>query len=132
MCGRVHAPHSPAEQSRLDHQVRVRHICCGGVADLRSNPDVGPVDLVAEEDYFPFEVVTLRRVCDVDGEPTALVDIEGLRDGGMRSRRVRYGDLLDHADVHLEFAHHKIERDPVGAREFAHTVMRAAVACLMD
>jgi hypothetical protein len=68
----------------------------------------------------------------VDGEPTALVEIEGLCDGGMRSRRVRFAWLLDQADLHLEIAHGKGKFDPVWPRDFAHGVMRAAVACLMD
>jgi hypothetical protein len=45
---------------------------------------------------------------------------------------VPYARLLDQADTHWEFAHRKIDDDPMSAREFAHTMMRAAVAFLIS
>jgi hypothetical protein len=132
MCDRVCGPHSPAEQTRLDHQVRVRHICCGGMADPQLITEVGPVDLVTAEDFFPFEAVTLCRVRDVNGEPTALIEIEGLRQDGMRTRVVPYTRLLEQADLHWEITHVKSRDDPQSAEEFAHATIRAAVAFLMD
>lgn len=127
----MRGPHSPEEQLRLDREAREKRDCHDAAVGLRSLMDEGPVELVPEDDFFPFEIVTLRRVRHEDGEPTALVDIEGLRDGGMRSRRVRYIDLLVHADMHLEIAHGKGTDDPNSPRDFAHAVMRAAVACSM-
>jgi hypothetical protein len=50
----------------------------------------------------------------------------------MRTRVVPYARLLDQADTHWEFAHRKIDDDPMSAREFAHTMMRAAVAFLIS
>jgi hypothetical protein len=47
------------------------------------------MQLPREADYDPFDVVTLTRIRDDNGEPTDLVEIEGLRQGGMRSRIVR-------------------------------------------
>jgi hypothetical protein len=50
----------------------------------------------------------------------------------MRTRVVPYTRLLDQADMHWEFAHRKTDDDPMGGREFAHNMMRAAVGMLID
>ena len=84
------------------------------------------------EDHSPFDVVTLSRIRDADGEPTGLVEIEGLRQGGMRTRIVAYTRLLDQADMHWEIGHGKAKGDPMSANEFAHAIIRAAVAFLID
>lgn len=90
------------------------------------------MELPSTADYDPFDSVTLTRVRDEYGEPTGLVEIEGLRQGGMRTRVVPYVRVLEQADVHWEFSHGKSKNDPMSAGEFAHTVIRAAVALLMD
>jgi hypothetical protein len=90
------------------------------------------MELLVPEDYHPFDTVTLTRVLDEHGESTNLVEIEGLRQGGMRTRIVTYTRLLEQAGLHWEFAHGKTREDPQSAREFAHAMMRAAVAFLMD
>jgi hypothetical protein len=90
------------------------------------------MELLSAEDYHPFDSVTLTRVRDEDGEPTEFVEIEGLRQGGMRTRRVRYIQVLEQAEMHLEFQHGKSRDDPMTAQEFAHGMIRAAVALLMD
>jgi hypothetical protein len=90
------------------------------------------MSIVSADDYHPFELVTLTRIYDGDGEPTPMVEIEGLRLGGMRTRVVTYTRLLEQADLHWEVAHGKTKDDPQSAREFAHATMRAAVAFLMD
>jgi hypothetical protein len=90
------------------------------------------VELLCEADYDPFALVTFTRLRDEEGEPTELVEIEGLRQGGMRSRTVAYTRLLDQADMHCEFAHGKTDADPLSAAEFAHNIVRAAVAFLID
>lgn len=92
---------------------------------------VGAVSMSAD-DYHPFDIVTLTRIRDESGEPTNQVEIEGLRQGGMRTRIVPYARLLDQADMHWEIAHGKTRVDPMSAAEFAHSVMRAAVAFLID
>jgi hypothetical protein len=68
----------------------------------------------------------------VDNEPVDLVEIEGLRQGGMRTRVVPCTRLLDQANIHWEFAHGKTYADSMTAAEFAHAMMRAAVAMLID
>jgi hypothetical protein len=90
------------------------------------------MELSCAEDYTPFDIVTLQRVRDADGEPTDHIEIEGLRQGGMRTRVVPYLRLLDQADMHWEFSHGKSNDDPMNAAEFGHNVMRAAVAMLID
>jgi hypothetical protein len=90
------------------------------------------MELLCGADYDPFDIVTFTRVRDEDGEPTDLVEIEGLRQGGMRTRIVPYVRLLDQADMHWEFTHGKTREDAMSAAEFAHTMMRAAVAMLID
>jgi hypothetical protein len=90
------------------------------------------MELLCDADYDPFDIVTFTRVRDDDGEPTDLVEIEGLRQGGMRTRIVPYARLLDQADMHWEFSHGKSANDPMNATAFAHTMIRAAVAMLID
>jgi hypothetical protein len=90
------------------------------------------MELLCGADYDPFDVVMLTRIRDEDGEPTDLVEIEGLRQGGMRTRIVPYLRLLDQADMHWEMSHGKRRDDPMNTAEFAHSVMRAAVAFLID
>jgi hypothetical protein len=90
------------------------------------------MDLLSPADYYPFDSVSLTRVRDEHGEPTDRVEIEGLRQGGMRTRVVPYVRLLEQADVHWEFGHGKTKDDPMSPREFAHATMRAAVAFLID
>jgi hypothetical protein len=90
------------------------------------------MELLSEADYDPFDLVTFTRLRDEEGEPTELVEIEGLRQGGMRTRIVPYACLLDQADMHWEFRHGKTGDDAMTAAEFAHNVMRAAVAMLID
>ena len=46
------------------------------------------MELPCEADYDPFDIVSLTRLRDDEGEPTELVEIEGLRQGGMRTRIV--------------------------------------------
>jgi hypothetical protein len=91
-----------------------------------------PMDLLGSEDYDPCDRVTLTRIRDAEGEPTEWVETEGLRDGRDRSVTVRYGELWDQATMHLEFSHGKGRNDPVDTREFAHAIIRAAVAFLLD
>jgi hypothetical protein len=50
----------------------------------------------------------------------------------MRTRIVPYTRLLNQADMHWEFTHGKTREDAMSAAEFAHTMMRAAVAMLID
>jgi hypothetical protein len=90
------------------------------------------VELLTAADYYPFDSVRLSRARDEVGEPTDQVEIEGLRKGGMRTRVVPYVRLLEQADMHWEVAHGKSRDDPQSPREFAHTLMRAAVAFLID
>jgi hypothetical protein len=90
------------------------------------------MDLLVQEDYHPFDSINLTRILDEEGAPTPMVEIEGLRQGGMRTRVVPYIRLLEQADMHWEVAHGKSRDDPRSAREFAHTLMRAAVAFLID
>lgn len=90
------------------------------------------MELLCGADYDPFDIVTFTRVRDEDGEPTDLVEIEGLRQGGMRTRIVPYVRLLDQADMHWEFAHGKTREDAMSAAEFTHTMIRAAAAMLID
>jgi hypothetical protein len=54
-----------------------------------------------EHNFFrPFRLlVTLTQILDAHGEPTDHVEIEGLRQGGMRTRIVTYARLLEQADV---------------------------------
>lgn len=89
------------------------------------------IDLTSE-DYLPFDHVTISRVLDDRGEPTELVDIEGLRQGGAREVRVRYLDLWQQIGVHLETFHDKTLDDPAMPQEFAHATVRAAIAFLID
>jgi hypothetical protein len=42
-----------------------------------------------DADFHPFDCIRLTRVRDEDGEPTDHVEIEGLRQGGMRTRAGR-------------------------------------------
>jgi hypothetical protein len=90
------------------------------------------MSIISADDYHPFDIATLTRVRDENGEPTERVEIEGLRQGGMRTRVVMYTRLLEQADLHWEFAHGKTKENPQSARDFAHATMRAAVAFLMD
>jgi hypothetical protein len=90
------------------------------------------MDFLTQDDYYPFDTVRLTRVLDDAGEPTERVEIEGLRQGGMRIRIVTYARLLEQADMHWEFGHGKTNEDPMSPREFAHATMRAAVAFLLD
>jgi hypothetical protein len=87
-----------------------------------------------EHNFFrPFRLlVTLTQILDAHGEPTDHVEIEGRRQGGMRTRIVTYARLLEQADVHLESSHGKTKDDPISPTEFAHATMRAAVAFLID
>jgi hypothetical protein len=89
-------------------------------------------ELLTAEDVHPFETVTLTRIRDHDGERTDRVEIEGLRQGGMRTRVVTYTRLLEQAEMHWEFGHGKTKANPMSTQEFAHATMRAAVAFLMD
>jgi hypothetical protein len=50
----------------------------------------------------------------------------------MRSRSVIYARLLDQAEMQWECGHGKTRDDSMSPREFAHAMMRAAVACLID
>lgn len=88
--------------------------------------------LLAAADYDPLDTVSLTQVRTPDGEPTGWVEIEGLRQGGMRTRIVAYTRPLEQADLHWEIGHEKTRDDPQSADEFAHAMMRAAVAFLMD
>jgi hypothetical protein len=90
------------------------------------------LELLSAAEYHPFESVTLTRVRDDYGEPTNRVEIEGLRQGGMRTCVVPYARLLEQADMHWEFSHGKTRDVPMSPREFAHAIMRAAVAFLID
>jgi hypothetical protein len=90
------------------------------------------MELLTSDDYHRFETVTLTRRRDGHGEPTALVEIEGLRQGGMQTRVIPYTRLLEEADMHWESSHGNTKDDPMSPREFAHATMRAAVAFLMD
>jgi hypothetical protein len=90
------------------------------------------MELLTVNDYEPFEKVTITRVRDKDGEPTAWVVIEGLRQGGAREVRARYTDLWNQADTHLQYRHGKSMNDPMTPQEFAHATIRAAIAFLMD
>jgi hypothetical protein len=99
---------------------------------VRRRMETPNVHLLTASDYHPFDSVTLTRVRDEHGEPTDRVEIEVVRQGGMRTRIVSYARLLEQADVHWEFSHGKSRDDPQSAHESAHTVIRAAVAFLMD
>jgi hypothetical protein len=89
-------------------------------------------ELLSSTDYDPFDIVTFTRLRDEESELTDLVEIEGLRQGGMRTRIVPYIRLFGQADMHWEFAHGKTQEDAMDAAEFAHNMMRAAVAMLID
>jgi hypothetical protein len=72
---------------------------CGPRGCLSSGPeyelsDTGNVELLSAVDYYPFDVVTLTRMRVENGEPSDQVDVEGLRQGGMRTRIVRYNRVL--------------------------------------
>jgi hypothetical protein len=90
------------------------------------------MSIISADDYHPFDIATLTRVRDENGEPTERVEIEGLRQGGMRTRVVTYTRLLEQADLHREIAHGTTSADPQSAREFAHATIRGAVAFLVD
>jgi hypothetical protein len=85
-------PRTPREQTWRDSLARSKHVC-----QLTDEPSdhmetLAPVEraLLFEDDHDPFDSVMLHRVRDEDGEPTEFVKIEGVRDGGMRTRQVLY------------------------------------------
>lgn len=90
-------------------------------------PNPCPDDL-----YAPFDHVRLTRVRDDAGEPTDWVSLEALRDGGERSVTVRYQDLWQQMDTHVQLHHGKSLDDPHTFADLEHATIRAAVAFLMD
>ena len=91
-----------------------------------------PETELTQVDYAPFDLVTITRVRDAQGEPTEWVTIEGLRDGGARGVQVRYLAHWHQMNVHLERFHGKRLTDPMSAMEFAHATIQTAVTILMD
>jgi hypothetical protein len=127
-------PRTPRQQTWRDSLVRQKTFCqlADELSDHQRTLASGECEFLSEDDFHPFDSVTLHRVRGGDGEPTEFVDVEAVRDGGMRTRRVRYAQLLEQADMHLEFSHGRTKDAPMPARDFAHAMMRAAVAFLMD
>ena len=83
-------------------------------------------------DYEPFELVTLVRVRNAEGEPTDTYIVLAERGGGERSVRVQVDLHFHQADVHLEDHHGIAPGEPVSQKEWRHAVLRAAVAFLID